>query len=192
MKAIHRAIVRLFIFFLITACSFARHNLAPEYSYTYIQTTRKDAFHLYSPSVNYTGDFKTGAFRVYLGASALLPLWARQDGDDFYNPDYYSHIIGTDLFIGLARDVPVIDRFDLIPVFGWHLSGIRLRGKPQTMDFYSLVTGFGFRLLTRYQGNQDLINYGFLSSSYDFIDLLYQNNRLKRGHTISFGIGHTF
>lgn len=147
---------------------------------------------MYSPAVNYTGDSKIGIFRIYFSASILLPLQGRQDGNTIYNPDYYKRLIGSDLFVGLAKDYPVIDRFGLIPALGWHLNGLRLRGNAQIYDFYSLTTGFGLKLLTRHQGNQDLLNYGYFSISFDYIDFLYANNKLKRGHSITFGIGHTF
>ena len=94
--------------------------------------------------------------------------------------------------MGLTRDLPIISRHDVTPVLGWHISGIRLRGKSEFMDFYSLTMGFGLKLMTRYQGSWNYINCAFLSFSYDYIDLLYKNNKLKRGHTISLGFGRSF
>lgn len=171
---------------------YAGHTVASAYTCTYIRTTQDDAFYLHAPALNYTGDFKSGGFSIYVSASALLPLWGRQEERNYYHPDYYSHYVGTDLFLGVTRKESGIRLFHLIPVVGWHLNGIRLRGKPSYWDFYSLTTGFGLKFLAEYQGSWNLLNHACLSLSWDTLDLLYQNNKLKRGHTISLEIGRSF
>ena len=75
---------------------------------------------------------------------------------------------------------------------GWHQNGIRLRSKPEYKDFYSLTSGLGFNLMTKYRAQQSPLNYALLSFGMDFKDLLYTENKLKRGYTITMGIGHSF
>jgi len=185
-------LLTILVFHLISSIAYARHSMAPSYSYTYIHTTENDDYHIHSPAMNYTGDLRVWDYRLILSASMLVPVWANQNGTLYQSPDYYSHYLGIDFFIGFCRNYSVSDRFSMIPALGWHYNGIFLRGKSNIMDFYSLTSGFGFQFLTKYRKQNPFLNFIFLSIGTDFIDLLYIENKLKRGCTISMGIGHTF
>lgn len=170
----------------------ARHSIAPAYSYTYIHTTEKNSYHLHCPAVNYTGDLKVWDYRLYFSVSLLFPVWAIQDGTYYRSSDYYSTYSGTDLFIGLSKNYSIDDNFCMIPAVGWHQNAIRLRGKSEYMDFYSLTSGFGFRFMTKYRESRSFLNFLLLSIGMDFTDFLHIENKLKRGYTVTVGLGHTF
>ena len=179
-------------FFIIHSHSFARHSIAPLFSFTNIQTTDDDYYHLSSPAMNYTGDFQVRDYRFYIGLSALLPLRASENGKNYNISEYYSNTMGGDVMIGLAKESLVIHRFDLIPVLGWHQNGIRLQGKSEYKNFYSMTSGISLNLLTKYKETDHLLNFAFLSMSMDFIDLLHKENKLSKGYTFNIGVGHTF
>ncbi|MBN1780611.1 hypothetical protein JW948_05755 [bacterium] len=169
-----------------------RNHMAAGACMTLIRTTGDDRFTIYAPSMNYTGDFRIRDYRFVFSSSLLMPFWSGQDHHHYFNPDYYSSCLGVDLFIGFARDYPVVDRFGISPALGFHLNGIRLRGKSTYLDFYSLTYGLGGTLFTRYRGSRNLLNFGYVSANLDMMDLLYINNRLRRGITFKAGIGHSF
>ena len=175
-----------------TAVLQAAHQFSVEYCYTHIKTTDGDQYNIYSPALNYFGDFRILNFRLHVGVSALKPLWASQNGKNYYNYDYYNRVAGCDLFIGLSRNVPIIDHFTVIPAFGWHVNGIRLRAKSRYLDFYSLTSGVGIHVLARRRTQKLIFNTAYVSLNLDFRDLLYTNNRLRHGHTIKIGLGHAF
>lgn len=168
------------------------HRIAPSFNMTYIKTTEGDRYYLYSPAFNYTGDFKTLNFRLYLSFSILFPMWASQNGEKCDMVEFYCSRLGSDLFIGISRDYPVVDELRFIPAIGYHLNGIRLRGKPEYMDFYSLTSGIGINIMTRYRWKQQPVNFAFLSIAMDFSDMLYTENKLKKGYTIMLGAGYAF
>lgn len=189
----------LFILNLITILfvpgwifSRARHSIAPVISHTIIQTTNDDQVQLTSPAINYTGDIRIWDYRLYFSVSALFPRWANQNGRKCHLSDVYTSAWGTDLFIGISKDYEIVDRFCIVPAVGWHQNGIRLRAKSEYMDFYSLTSGFSLHLFTKYRGKHPILNFMFLAMAMDFMDLLYVENKLKRGYTINFGLGHTF
>ena len=179
-------------FFIIHSHSFARHSIAPLFSFTNIQTTDDDHYHLSSPAKNYTGDFQVRDYRFYISLSTLLPSRASENGKNYDISEFYSNTMGGDVMIGLAKENLIIHRFNLIPVLGWHQNGIRLQGKSQYKNFYSMTSGISLNFLTKYQVTDRLLNFAFLSMSMDFIDLLHKGNKLTKGYTFNIGVGHTF
>lgn len=177
---------------LLHAPSIASHRIAPSFALTHIKTTNGDRYNFYSPAINYTGDFKTWNFRLYLSISILFPLWANQNGEKCNMSEFYSSRLGGDLFIGISKDYPIADRLRFVPAVGYHLNGIRLRGKSEYMDFYSLTSGLGINLMTRYRWKQNPMNFAFISFGMDFSDMLYKENKLKTGYTIIIGAGYAF
>jgi len=170
----------------------ASQSLAPAYGFTYIKTTDEDRYQIYSPGLHYMRDMRVWNYRLVTSLSVLLPLRGTENGTGYRSGNYYSKYLGTDLFIGFSRDYPVTSGLRVQPALGWHQNGILLRGRAEYMDFYSLTSGLGLNLLTRYGGKDPLFNYAFLCLSYDFFDHLYTDNKLKQGCTLTMGIGHTF
>ncbi len=194
MNALHRKILRSALCLLtVTAIPApAGHRFAPAYCGTYIRTTDGDRVRLHSPALHYTGDFGVGGYRCYISASLLMPRWADQNHHSINMPYYYDHYFGEDLFIGLSKQVEIHDGFTFIPAAGWHQNGIRLRGNADTLDFYSLTSGFGLQLMTYYDRSGRLPNYLVISCGWDFVDFLYEKNKLKQGFTLLTGLGYSF
>lgn len=188
-KLIHFYCSILFICF--PSMGYTRHHFSPAGSITYIKTTEGSRYTLYSPAIQYTGDMKLGKYRCYIGFSVLIPRWANQDGYHYHNPDFYENYLGSDLFIGISKDTSISGGFTFVPAIGWHQNGIRLRGKSQTLDFYSLTSGLGIQLMTHYQGDLKIPNFLFLSYGFDFMDHLYKVNKLDHGYTATLGFGIT-
>jgi len=184
--------ILILVFFLTNTLSVASHRVAPAFSMTYIKTTEGDRYNFYSPAINYTGDFKTWNLRLHLSVSILFPWWANQNGDECNMSQYYSSRLGSDLFIGISKNYPIANHLRFIPALGYHLNSIRLRAKPEYMDFYSLSSGLGLNILTRYRWKSDPVNFAFLLIGMDFSDMLYTDNKLKKGYTITIGAGYAF
>ena len=170
----------------------ARHSVAPAFSYTHIRTTQGDRYYITSPALNYTGDLKIWNYRLYLSVSAILPVWASQNGANCDIPRYYSSTLGTDIFIGISKNIEILDQFGIVPVLGWHQNGIRFQAKSRYLNFYSLTSGLSVSLFMKFKTTQPLLNFMFCSMAIDFIDQLYTENKLKAGYTVTAGIGHTF
>ena len=170
----------------------AGNRLAPAYCGTTIRTTKGDRIRLHSPALHYTHDFGVGGYRCYISASLLVPRWADQNDRAVHMPSFYNRYIGEDLFIGISKRVEIKDGFTFIPAAGWHQNGIRLRGNADTLDFYSLTSGFGLQLMTFYNSSGRLPNYLVVSCGWDFIDFLYEKNKLKQGFTLLTGLGYSF
>jgi len=184
--------ILILLILLSNTTSIASHRVAPSFSLTHIQTTEGDHYNFYSPTINYTADFKIWNFRLYLSLSILFPMWANQNGKKCDLSEFYTSCMGTDIFIGISKDYPIADRLLFVPAVGYHLNGIRLRGKPEYMDFYSLTSGLGINVMTRYRGKHNPLNIAFISFGIDFSDMLYTENKLKTGYTIIIGVGHAF
>jgi hypothetical protein len=170
----------------------AGHGLAPALSLMHIKTTDGDRYALLSPGLNYSPDFRIGKLHFVLSATIVFPLWASQNGKRFTNPDFYNFYMGNDLFLGIARDYDVRSRFRLSPAVGWHQNGILMRGKLRYLDFYSLTSGIGLHVLAIDLKDSRLLNYGFFSLGLDFLDFLYEENRLRIGLSLCLGVGHRF
>lgn len=183
----------IFLVCLVLAAQIrAGHGLAPALSLTRINSTDGDRYALLSPGLNYTADFRISGLHFLISATTVLPIWATQNGKRYTNPRYYNFYMGNDLFVGIARDYDVRDRFRLSPAVGWHQNGILMRGKPRYLDFYSLTSGIGLHVLAVDKRRSLLLNYGFLSLALDFMDFLYEENKLRTGLSLCLGVGHRF
>lgn len=170
----------------------AGHGLAPALSLMRINSTDGDRYALLSPGLNYTADFRIRKLHFVFSATPVLPLWATQNGRRYTNPDFYDFFMGTDLFLGVARDYDVQSRFRLSPAVGWHQNGIHMRGKLRYLNFSSLTSGLGLHVLATDRRDSRLLNYLFLSLGFDFLDFLYEENRLRTGISLCLGAGHRF
>ncbi|NQT26977.1 hypothetical protein HQ585_16595 [candidate division KSB1 bacterium] len=170
----------------------AGHGLAPALSLMRINSTDGDRVALLSPGLNYSADFRIKKPHFIISTTIVLPLWATQNGKRYTNPNFYDFYLGTDLFLGIALDYDVQDHFRLSPAVGYHLNGILMRGKPRYLDFYSLTSGIGLHVLATDRRDSRLLNYLFLSLGIDFLDFLYEENRLRTGISLCLGVGHRF
>lgn len=170
----------------------AGHGLAPALVLTTIKSTDGDSYALYSPALNYTADFEIRNLHFIFSATPLFPLWATQNGNRYTNSDYYDIYMGTDLFFGIARDFYIKARYRLSPAVGWHQNGMFMRGKSRYLNFYSLTSGIGLHALMIDLKESRLLNYLTISAGLDFVDYLYQDNKLRVGFTLCLGVGHRF
>ena len=157
-----------------------------------INSTDGDRYALFSPGLNYTADFRIWKLHFVISTTTLFPLWATQNGKRFTNPQFYDFYMGTDLFLGIARNYEVRDRYLLSPAVGWHQNGIHMRGKPRYRNFSSLTSGIGLHILATDCRNSWFLNYLFVSLGLDFVDYLYEENKLRTGLSMCLGMGHRF
>ena len=94
--------------------------------------------------------------------------------------------------MGAGMKFNTSERFCLVPSFGVHLNGIWLRGKELYKDFYNLSFGVGLNLQARYGISKRMDGTVFASTSWDFVDLIHQENKLKNGLVLTLGLGLTF
>jgi len=187
----------MFLLVLLVCMTFsariqAGHGLAPALGLSRIHSTDGDRVALLSPGLNYTADFRIRGIHFVLSATTVIPLWATQNGKRYTNPQFYNFYMGTDLFLGISRDYHIQDRFLLSPALGWHQNGILMRGKPRYLDFYSLTSGLGLHVLATDCRQSRILNFLFLSMGLDFLDYLYEENKLRFGLSLCLGVGHRF
>lgn len=171
--------------------SLADHGFFPIYNVTHLSTTEGDVYNFYSPGFNYTFNGRN-RFGFFSSISVLFPLRSNQNGESFKNSDYYKRKLGTDIMLGAGVKFNVNKRFSLVPSPGVHLNGIRLRGKELYKDFYNLSLGVGLNLQARYRISRNMDGTAFVSTSWDFIDLIHRENKLQHGIILTFGLGITF
>jgi hypothetical protein len=169
----------------------ADHSFSLVYNVTHLTTTEGDVYNFYSPGLNYTYNARC-RFGLFSSLSALFPLISNQNGTNYINWDYYMLMFGFDLMLGAGGKLPLSERFTFVPALGAHLNGIWLKGKALFRDFYNLTTGLGTNLQIRYAMSRCLEGIGFVSGSWDFVDLIHQGNRLKNGLILTVGVGISF
>ena len=171
--------------------SLADHSLFPIYNVTHLSTTEGDVYNFYSPGVNYTYNARK-KFGFFSSVSILFPRRSSQNGESYKNSDYYKSKLGADLMMGAGMKFNTSERFSLVPSFGVHLNGIRLRGKELYKDFYNLSFGVGLNLQARYGISKRMDGTAFASTSWDFVDLIHKENKLQNGFVLTLGLGLTF
>jgi hypothetical protein len=169
----------------------ADHGLFPIYNVTHLKTSDGDAYNFYSPGFNYTFNAKK-RFGFFSSLSVLWPLRSNQNGESFKNADYYDRKYGFDLMLGAGGKIPAGERLLFVISPGAHLNMIRLRGKELYQDFTNMSLGLGLNLQARYAVSRCIDGTLFTSGSWDFIDPIHQENRLKNGFVVTFGLGLTF
>ncbi len=169
----------------------AWHSIAPSYIYTHINTTEGDRYNFHSAGFNYTIHGKK-KYAFFSSVTVMMPAWASQNGKSFDNRDIYKSVLGGDLLVGIAQVKPTARKIDLTPALGGHLNGIRLRGGELFKDFYSLTAGVGVSIHASSRFSRKLYGLFFTSGSLDFVDLLYEENKLKTGYSLSAGLGLKF
>jgi hypothetical protein len=167
------------------------HSFFPIYNVTHLSTTKGDVYNFYSPGVNYTFNGRR-QFGFFSSVSILFPRRSSQNGESYKNSDYYKRKIGADLMMGAGMKFKTSERLSLVPSFGVHLNGIRLRGKELYKDFYNLSFGVGLNLQARYGISRRMDGTAFVSASWDFVDLIHQENKLQNGFVLTLGLGLTF
>jgi hypothetical protein len=83
------------------------------------------------------------------------------------------------------------EKLTLLPSVGVHMNAIRLRGKELYKDFYNLSFGVGLNLQARYGLGKRFDGTAFTSASWDFVDLIHEENKLQNGFVLTLGIGIT-
>ena len=175
----------------VPVLSLSDHSFFPIYNVTHLSTTEGDVYNFYSPGVNYTFNARK-QFGFFSSVSILFPRRSNQNGESYKTSDYYKRKLGTDLMMGAGMKFNTSERFCLVPSFGVHLNGIRLRGKELYKDFYNLSFGVGLNLQARYGISRHMDGTVFASTSWDFVDLIHQENKLKNGFVLTLGLGLTF
>jgi hypothetical protein len=166
------------------------HGIFPVYNMTHLSTTGGDVYNFYSPGINYTFNSKQN-FGFFSSVSILFPRKSSQNGESIKNSDYYEKKLGGDLLMGAGMKFNTGEKFTLLPSVGLHINAIRLRGKELYKDFYNLSFGIGLNLQARYGIGKRLDGTAFASTSWDFVDLIHQENRLQNGLILTFGLGIT-
>jgi hypothetical protein len=169
---------------------FSDHGIFPIYNMTHLSTTEGDVYNFYSPGINYTYNSRK-EFGFFTSFSLLFPRKSSQNGESIKNSDYYDSKLGGDLMMGAGMKFETGEKVTLLPSFGLHLNGIRLRGKELYKDFYNLSFGVGINLQARYSIGKRLDGTAFASTSWDFVDLIHQENRLQNGFILTLGLGIT-
>jgi hypothetical protein len=179
------------VLLFIPLTGLADHSFFPVYNITHLKTEDGDVYNIYSPGINYTFNAKK-KFGLFSSISFLWPLRSNQNGESYKNADYYDRKVGLDLMLGAGGKIPAGERFNFVPSFGAHLNAIRLRGKIAYMDFNHLALGIGTNLQARYAISKSMDGTIFTSASWDFIDLIHQENKLRNGFVVTLGLGLTF
>lgn len=169
----------------------ADHSFFPIYNVTHLKTTEGDTYNFYSPGFNYTYNAKK-KFGFFSSLSVLWPLRSNQNGESYKNADYYDRKFGLDLMMGAGGKIPAGNRFLFVTSSGAHFNTIRLRGRELYQDFYNVSLGLGLNLQARYAISKSIDGTLFTSGSWDFIDPIHQENRLRNGFVVTFGLGLTF
>ena len=169
----------------------ADHSFFPIYNLTHLKTTDGDAYNFYSPGLNYTYNAKK-RFGFFSSVSVLWPLRSNQNGESFKNADYYDRKYGFDLMLGAGGKIPAGERLLFVISPGAHFNMIRLRGKELYQDFTNMSLGLGLNLQARYAISKRIDGTIFTSGSWDFLDPIHQENRLRNGFVVTFGLGLTF
>jgi len=169
---------------------FSDHSIFPVYNVTHLSTTDGDVYNLHSPGINYTFNSRQ-EFGFFSSISILFPSRSSQNGESIKNSDYYDSKLGGDLMMGAGMKFNPGEKFTLLPSVGVHLNAIRLRGKELYKDFYNLSFGVGLNLQARYGIGKRFDGTAFASTSWDFVDLIHQENRLQNGFVITLGLGIT-
>jgi hypothetical protein len=189
--------LKVILFFLIilipvaTKSTGASHSIAPSYTYTHINTAGGDRYNFHSAGFNYTVHGKK-KYAFFSSVTIMMRAWASQNGSSFDNRDFYVSVLGSDLLFGVALVKPTARKIDLTPAVGGHLNGIRLRGGELYKDFYSLTAGVGVSMHASFRLGGKLYGLIFTSGGLDFVDLLYDENKLKSGYSFSTGVGLKF
>ena len=170
--------------------SFSDHSIFPVYNVTHLSTTEGDVYNLHSPGINYTFNSRQ-EFGFFSSISILFPSRSSQNGESIKNSDYYESKLGGDFMMGAGMKFNTGEKFTLLPSFGVHLNAIRLRGKELYKDFYNLSFGVGLNLQARYGIGKRMDGTAFISTSWDFVDLIHQDNRLQNGFVLTLGLGIT-
>ena len=166
------------------------HSFFPVYNVTRLNTTEGDVYNLHSPGFNYTFNARQD-FGFFSSISVLFPRRSSQNGESIKNSDYYDSKLGGDLMMGAGMKFNTGEKFTLLPSVGVHLNAIRLRGKEMYKDFYNLSFGVGLNLQARYGLGNRLEGTAFASTSWDFVDLIHEENRLQNGFVLTLGLGIT-
>jgi hypothetical protein len=169
----------------------ADHSFFPIYNMTHLSTTDGDVYNFHSPGFNYTFNGRS-RFGFFSSVSLLFPVRSNQNGESFKNADYYDRKLGTDILVGAGVKLWADKQFSLVPSTGVHLNGIRLRGKKLYKDFSNLSLGIGINLQARYEIRSIMDLTGLVSTSWDFIDLIHEENKLENGFILTLGLGLTF
>jgi len=183
--------VVLFLIALTPLAGKADHGFFPVYNVTHLKTTEGDVYNFYSPGLNYTYNSKK-KFGFFSSLSVLWPLRSNQNGESYKNSDYYDRKFGLDLMMGAGGKIPTSGRFTFVTSAGAHLNTIRLRGRELYQDFYNLSLGIGLNVQARYAFSKSIDGTIFTSGSWDFIDTIHWENKLKNGLGVTFGLGLTF
>ncbi len=170
--------------------SFSDHGIFPVYNVTHLSTTEGDVYNFHSTGINYTFNSRK-EFGFFSSISILFPSRSSQNGESIKNSDYYDSKLGGDILMGAGMKFKTGEKFTLLPSVGVHLNGIRLRGKELYKDFYNLSFGVGLNLQARYGIGKRLDGTAFASTSWDFVDLIHQENRLQNGFVLTLGLGIT-
>lgn len=134
----------------------------------------------------------SGRTGLFVHASALLPLQARENGAVYEVSDYYRVRFGGDLLLGwhgrwgVGRDLEV----DAGP--GAHVGLIWLRGRVGYRDFSAMPVGVGGMGVLRWRPGPTILSGpvslgGFASTAWDLYDPLRAND-LKYGFTFRVGL----